>query len=167
MRLQRPSSARQRRRPGHDGTGGPALRAGPGKADGMCDCYGHDCAEEGCETPLPVHIGDCCVGRDTIEARCALHPPRDPEGWWAFDGCQDEDEEPWSMYLRYVGTQEELDAATEENSAWLWRHGLDDLLGQGPGYHVGLSETGQHGNISPNLADYTERPVTEPFDGRP
>ena len=132
----------------------------------MCDCFSSKCIEDECSAFLPVHIGDFCVPRDRIEARCKEHPPEDPEGWWAFDGCRDEDEPAWTMYLRYVGSQEELDGATADNRTWLRSHGLGDLAGQGPGYHIGLTETGQRGDICPNVGEYTERRVTESFDGK-
>ena len=39
----------------------------------MCDCYWEKCKR--CDTRLPVHIGDFCMGRDKISLYCGSHLP--------------------------------------------------------------------------------------------
>ncbi|MFA5636814.1 MAG: hypothetical protein WC977_13035 [Anaerovoracaceae bacterium] len=56
----------------------------------MCDICALQCSEPGCEAQCSVHIGDYCTPRDTLEVRCADHPP-DEGRWVYFYDCGDDD----------------------------------------------------------------------------
>ena len=39
----------------------------------MCDCYNHECEAEGCESVIPMHLGDYMTRRREVSVYCEEH----------------------------------------------------------------------------------------------
>ncbi len=59
----------------------------------MCDCYDHQCAHEGCEETIPMHIADFNYPRSAFKCWCATHIKEAPSGAMLFTLVHDQDED--------------------------------------------------------------------------